>query len=502
MNLLNLKRQERHSKVVFYNRAEESWQWVNTANLLIDIFFILISTTLVFYIRFAPELYVYGGDGKFDGILDNGIFSITNYELFSNYIGFLVLYLALIVLLFKNYELYSTSLARSWVDEALLVFKSVSIATLIMMVVMYLAKQQVSRLVVLFSWAINILLLAGWRYVGHTMLQRRIKSGGGLRRVLIVGAGRVGQKLAEMLENNHHLGLEVKGFVDDFKLGKGILGRISDMPRILRSQFIDEVYVTILSERELVKTVTKEALIHKADVKIIPDLLDGIVPQSRPLSLGFLGDLPIMEIYRKPIPELGLFIKRAIDLVCGFFMFLVTLPVLIVVALVIKIDSPDGPVIYRSKRVGKKGEFFYCYKFRTMSANADDLKDKLRELNERSGPFFKINDDPRITRVGRFLRKYSLDELPQMFNLINGDMSLVGPRPHPLDDFKLYDLEDYRRLDVKPGITSLWAVEARNDPSFERNMDLDLFYIENWSIWLDLSILLKTVPTVLKGSGI
>jgi exopolysaccharide biosynthesis polyprenyl glycosylphosphotransferase len=502
MNLLNLKRQERHSKVVFYNRAEESWQWVNTANLLIDIFFILISTTLVFYIRFAPELYVYGGDGKFDGILDNGIFSITNYELFSNYIGFLVLYLALIVLLFKNYELYSTSLARSWVDEALLVFKSVSIATLIMMVVMYLAKQQVSRLVVLFSWAINILLLAGWRYVGHTMLQRRIKSGGGLRRVLIVGAGRVGQKLAEMLENNHHLGLEVKGFVDDFKLGKGILGRISDMPRILRSQFIDEVYVTILSERELVKTVTKEALIHKADVKIIPDLLDGIVPQSRPLSLGFLGDLPIMEIYRKPIPELGLFIKRAIDLVCGFFMFLVTLPVLIVVAIVIKIDSPDGPVIYRSKRVGKKGEFFYCYKFRTMSANADDLKDKLRELNERSGPFFKINDDPRITRVGRFLRKYSLDELPQMFNLINGDMSLVGPRPHPLDDFKLYDLEDYRRLDVKPGITSLWAVEARNDPSFERNMDLDLFYIENWSIWLDLSILLKTVPTVLKGSGI
>ncbi len=502
MNLLNLKTQERYSKVVFYNRTEESWRWANTANLLIDILFILISTTLVFYVRFSHELYVYGGNGKFDGVINNGVFSITNYELFSSYIGFLVLYIAFIVLLFKNYELYSTSLARSWVDEALLVFKSVSIATLIMMVVMYLAKQQVSRFVVLFSWAINIFLLAGWRYVGHIMLQRRVENGEGLRRVLIVGAGRVGQKLAEMLENNKHLGLEVKGFVDDFKLGKGILGRISDMPQILRGQFIDEVYVTILSERELVKTVTKEALIHKADVKVIPDLLDGIVPQSRPLSLGFLGDLPVMEIYRKPIPELGLFIKRAIDLVCGFCLFLVSLPVLIVVSIVIKIDSPDGPVIYRSKRVGKKGEFFYCYKFRTMSANADDLKDKLRELNERSGPFFKISDDPRITRVGRFLRKYSLDELPQMFNLIKGDMSLVGPRPHPLDDFKLYDLEDYRRLDVKPGITSLWAVEARNDPSFERNMELDLFYIENWSIWLDLRILLKTVPTVLKGSGI
>ena len=501
MNLLNLKTQDRRPKAVFYNHGEATWQWADTLSLLIDIFFILIGTTIVFYVRFSHELYVYGADGIFDGIAKTGIFSITNYELLSSYVGFLVLYVAFIVLLFKNYELYSTNLSRSWIDEALLVFKSVTIATLIMMVVMYLAKQQVSRFVVLFSLAVNVSLLAGWRYIEHKKLQRRVKNGDGLRRVLIVGAGRVGRKLAGMLENNYHLGLEVMGFVDDFKLGKGILGKVSDMPRILRGHFIDEVYVTILSDREKVKTVTKEALIHKADVKIIPDLLDGIVPQSRPLSLGFLGDLPVMEIYRKPIPELGLFIKRIMDLACGFFMFLVTLPILIVVSVLIKIDSPEGPVIYRSKRVGKKGEFFYCYKFRTMSANADDLKDKLREQNERSGPFFKITDDPRITKVGRFLRKYSIDELPQMFNLISGDMSLVGPRPHPLDDFDLYDLEDYRRLDVKPGITSLWAVEARNDPSFEKNMELDLYYIENWSIWLDLRILFKTVPTVLKGSG-
>ncbi|MEQ9619044.1 MAG: sugar transferase [Deltaproteobacteria bacterium] len=495
MNLLNLKTQERYSKVVFYNRAEENWQWSNTANLLIDIFFILISTSLVFYIRFASALYV-------ESLVTNSWVSFTSYEFFPNYVGFLVLYIALIVLLFKNYELYHMRLDRLWVDEALLVFKSVSIATLIMMVVMYLSKQQVSRFVVLFSWALNIFMLAGWRYVGHKRVERNIKNGDGLRRVLIVGAGRVGQKLANILQNNNHLGLEVKGFVDDFKRGEGILGRISDVPQILQSQFIDEVYVTIPSERELVKTVAKEALSHKADIKVIPDLLDGIVPQSRPLSIGFFGDLPIMEIYRKPIPELGLFIKRVMDLACGLAMFVVTLPVLIAVAIIIKIDSPDGPVIYCSKRVGKKGKFFNCYKFRTMSANADDLKDELRELNERSGPFFKIKDDPRITKVGKFLRKYSLDEFPQMFNLINGDMSLVGPRPHPLDDFKLYDLEGYRRLDVKPGITSLWAVEARNDPSFELNMELDLFYIENWSIWLDIKILLKTVPTVLKGSGI
>ena len=136
-----------------------------------------------------------------------------------------------------------------------------------------------------------------------------------------------------------------------------------------------------------------------------------------------------------------------------------------------------------------------------MIPNANDLKDKLRSVNEKSGPFFKLKEDPRITKVGKFIRKYSLDELPQMFNVIKGDMSLVGPRPHPTDDFALYDIEHYRRLDVKPGITSLWAVEARNDPSFERNMELDLYYIENWDIWLDIKIVLKTFPAVFKGSG-
>jgi len=495
MNLLNLKAQERYSKVAFYNRAEESRQLADTAYLLIDIFFILISTSLIFFIRFAPAIYI-------ESLVTNIWVSFTSYEFFSNYIGFLVLYIALIVLISKNYELYHMRSDRLWLDEAILVFKSVSMAALIIMVVMYLSKQQVSRFVVLSSWALNIFVLVGWRYIKHIIYERRIKNGDGLRRVLIVGAGRVGHRLAEFLEKNDHLGLKVKGFLDDFKEGEDILGRIDDMSKILQSQFIDEVIVTIPSERELVKNVTKNALSYKADVKIVPDLLDGLVPQWCPLSLGFFGDLPVMEIYRKPIPELGLFMKRAIDVVFGFFMFVVTLPVLIAVAIVIKIDSPEGPILYRSQRVGKKGKLFNCYKFRTMSVNAADLKEKLRDLNERNGPFFKIKDDPRITRVGKFLRKYSLDEFPQMFNLIMGDMSLVGPRPHPLDDFKLYELEDYRRLDVKPGITSLWAVEARDNPSFELNMELDLFYIENWSIWLDVRILLKTIPTVLKGSGI
>jgi exopolysaccharide biosynthesis polyprenyl glycosylphosphotransferase len=494
MNLLNLKINERYSRLMYYGPAEGKWSWAETACLIVDVICILAITSLVFAVRFGPELY----DA---GYFNNGLASLLKYELFPHYAGFLVLYIALIILLFKNYELYHSGVGMAWIDEAVLVIKSVSVATLVIMVVMYLSKQQVSRFVVLSSWGLNIFTIGGWRYIRHKMVERRIKQGDGLRRVLIVGAGKVGRKLAQTLENNYLWGFKVNGFLDDYKKGDEVLGKTRDLPRILQSEFIDEVIVTIPSERELVKMVTAEALSHKADVKVIPDLLDGIVPRNQPLSLGYLGDLPIMEVYRKPIPELGLLVKRTIDVVCGLVMFLFALPILAAAAAAIKIDSPDGSVIYRSKRVGRKGTTFDCYKFRTMLANADDLKDELREQNERSGPFFKIKDDPRITRVGRFLRKYSIDELPQVFNLLKGDMSLVGPRPHPMDDFELYKIEDYRRLDVKPGITSLWAVEARSDPSFDRNMELDLYYIENWNIWLDVKIIIKTIPVVLKGSG-
>jgi lipopolysaccharide/colanic/teichoic acid biosynthesis glycosyltransferase len=173
---------------------------------------------------------------------------------------------------------------------------------------------------------------------------------------------------------------------------------------------------------------------------------------------------------------------------------------MLLLSLLIKLDS-NGPVLYRSRRVGKKGRQFVCYKFRSMVSDADLKKAELRKKNYRQGPTFKIADDPRITRVGRLLRKFSLDELPQLWNILRGDMSLVGPRPHPLDDFELYDAEHMVRLHVKPGLTGLWQVMARRDPSFEKNMELDLEYIENWTLMLDFKILLRTIPAVMQGHG-
>jgi lipopolysaccharide/colanic/teichoic acid biosynthesis glycosyltransferase len=169
-------------------------------------------------------------------------------------------------------------------------------------------------------------------------------------------------------------------------------------------------------------------------------------------------------------------------------------------SILIKIDSP-GPVLYTAWRIGRKGRKFRCFKFRTMLVDADARKGQLRAVNERHGATFKIANDPRITRVGRFLRKYSVDELPQLFNVLRGDMSMVGPRPHPLDDYGQYELGDLRRLDVLPGITGLWQINARRDPSFQTNVLLDLEYIETWNIWLDIKILLRTVGEVCRGSG-
>lgn len=198
--------------------------------------------------------------------------------------------------------------------------------------------------------------------------------------------------------------------------------------------------------------------------------------------------------------DLGLFLKRIMDPVLSAIGLLILWPLMLLIAIAVKLESP-GHFIYRSFRVGKSGRTFDCYKFRTMVAGSDSQRENLRRFNQRKGPLFKIADDPRLTRLGGFLRKYSLDELPQLWNVLKGDMSLVGPRPHPIEDCIQYTSEDCRRLAIKPGVTGLWQILARTHPSFDTCLMLDLAYIENWSLLLDFRILLKTIPAVLAGEG-
>jgi lipopolysaccharide/colanic/teichoic acid biosynthesis glycosyltransferase len=193
-------------------------------------------------------------------------------------------------------------------------------------------------------------------------------------------------------------------------------------------------------------------------------------------------------------------VKRAIDVFLGSFAIIALLPLIAAIAVAIKLDSL-GPILYASPRVGRQGLVFTCYKFRTMCRDADLFKPNLRLRNERAGAFFKLHDDPRVTRLGHWLRRYSLDELPQLWNVLRGEMSLVGPRPHPLDDVARYEPGDFHRLDCTPGLTGLWQVTARRDPSFRRCVALDLDYIHRWNLLLDFQILARTLPAVVRGSG-
>jgi exopolysaccharide biosynthesis polyprenyl glycosylphosphotransferase len=200
------------------------------------------------------------------------------------------------------------------------------------------------------------------------------------------------------------------------------------------------------------------------------------------------------------VNEVGLIFKRLFDLLFASVALTLVSPLLLVIAIAVKLDSP-GPVFYQSERIGKKARVFHCMKFRTMVQDADQRRAEVMHLNERDSVLFKIENDPRITRLGRFLRKYSLDELPQFFNVLRGDMSVVGPRPPIASEVKKYKLSHLRRLQVTPGITGLWQVQGRRDPSFASYVSLDVTYIDNWSIWLDFKIILRTVFVVFAGTG-
>jgi len=318
------------------------------------------------------------------------------------------------------------------------------------------------------------------------------------RNVLIVGAGPEGRRIASSIRSVGGAGRNLCGLIDDeVPLGDGVVGRVNDLPRLARTGFVDEIILAAPRDHNRTLDILREAKRLHLDLRLVPDL-SGCRPAYAETEK--IGDLPIICLHAERHPVMRLFLKRLLDVLGASVTLALLLPALVLIGALIVFDS-RGPILYCAQRVGRKARPFRCYKFRTMVADADELKEHLREINQRSGPFFKIHDDPRITRVGRFLRRYSLDELPQLWNVLSGEMSLVGPRPHPIDDFAGYETGHLARLDVTPGITGLWQVTARRDPSFERGMELDREYIRRWSLTLDFRIMLRTLVAVVRGGG-
>ncbi len=362
----------------------------------------------------------------------------------------------------------------------------------------------IPRTIVLSTVVLVAIALGLRRLVYRLLLYRRFERGLDTRNVLIVGTGPEAQALRKHLQSIRHLGYTFKGFVEmpgmapsAAEAAGDVVGSLETLFQHARKQFIDEIFFTTPCERGVVQSVLEQARVHGIDLRVVPELYSG-VPGTTPIE--YVGQFPTIPLHRGKVPELGLFFKRVFDTVFSLLTLIVLSPVLLGIAIAIKLDSP-GPVFYTSERIGKKATVFRCIKYRTMVRDADQRRADVLHMNERDDVLFKISNDPRITRVGRFLRKYSLDELPQFINVMRGEMSIVGPRPPLAGEVRNYDLKHLRRLDVTPGITGLWQVQGRQDPSFASYVSLDVTYIDNWSIWLDFKIIMRTIGVVFAGTG-
>jgi exopolysaccharide biosynthesis polyprenyl glycosylphosphotransferase len=357
-------------------------------------------------------------------------------------------------------------------------------------------------------WAIGTLLLVVMRLLLRFVLGAIRKRGRNLHHVLVLGTNPRAVGFARTIQATPEVGCNLLGFVDDewsgmagfkesgFQLACGY-GELADF---LRKNVVDEIvmYLPLRSFYGRSAEIAQLAKQHGIIVRLDADILD--LKFARRGNEGEDG-IPQIAVAGHGIEGSQVLIKRALDLTVSLLLLILLAPLFVVVAILIKLNSP-GNVFFAQKRVGLNKRQFTMYKFRTMVSAAESIQDKLAHLNEMTGPVFKIKNDPRITPIGRVLRKTSIDELPQLFNVLKGDMSLVGPRAIPVRDYESFS-EDWhrRRFSVPPGITCLWQVRGRNTIPFDEWMILDLQYIDRWSLWLDLKILAQTIPAVFRGLG-
>lgn len=351
-------------------------------------------------------------------------------------------------------------------------------------------------------------ILTESRIILRKVLARLRLQGKNLRYVLILGTNRRAIDFVHRIMSSPERGYHLLGFVDEewpglkeFQAsGLQLVSSYSDLPEYLRHNVVDEaiIYLPLASFFRHWSGVERLFAQHGITVRLNSDIFD--TRESHWITEEFNGTHSLSTLVQ-PGEGWEMLVKRTIDIGFAAFLLIILWPFLVLVALAIKLSSP-GPIFFQQERIGLNKRRFKIWKFRTMVPNAERMMSQLESRNEVSGPVFKIKNDPRITPIGKLLRRTSIDELPQLFNVLHGDMSLVGPRPLPVRDYEGFS-EDWqrRRFSVKPGITCLWQINGRSGVSFDQWMLLDLEYMDRWSLWLDLEILVKTVPAVLKGSG-
>ncbi|MBI4524233.1 MAG: sugar transferase [Deltaproteobacteria bacterium] len=409
-------------------------------------------------------------------------------------------------LFLTSYGAYESGRKKRYLQTLWLITRASVTAMMVLFSLLFITDADyVSRLFIVFFGLVAVVLLLCGRIAIMMALRFIRRQGFNYRNILIAGTGKRARMYAEMICSHTELGLRIFGYVDDEPsaadreiLGSKLVGTLAEVPSILAKNVIDEVVIALprswLSQAEEIVRLCEETGI---EVTIVADFFDIAIAK---LHTTMFYDIPLLTFSTTPAQHLQLLLKNCLDRIGAIMLLILALPVFILAALAIKMTSP-GPVFFRQTRVGLNGRKFRIYKFRSMEVRAEEKLETLRTRNEMDGPVFKMRDDPRVTWVGSILRRTSVDELPQLMNVLRGEMSLVGPRPALPSEIDLYDRWQRRRLSVKPGITCLWQVNGRSNINFNEWMNLDLFYIDHWSLALDLHILLKTFIAVVKGKG-
>ncbi len=409
---------------------------------------------------------------------------------------------SMVFLLFRVYDARNTLRAA---DELRTLALAISMAAFVFAGVLYISYRDTPRRMFLYFILTDFLFLIGYRWVMRLSLRWAGARQLSPKRILILGAGRVGQTVAKKIQEQAWTGLRLVGFLDDDPQKQGqtiqqapVIGRLDDTISVVDNLKIDHVVFALpLRAHQALRDVLLKLYERPVRVFLVPDVLDLAFFR---VTMEDWDGIPVMGLKEPAIDGMDRVIKRAFDLIVATASLLVLWPIMLIVAIAIKLDSP-GPIILKQERVGENGQIFKVYKFRSMVQDADKMLDQVITRTEDGKIIHKRKDDPRVTRVGRFIRRTSLDELPQLFNVLKGEMSMVGPRPELPFIVENYETWQHKRFAVPPGITGWWQISGRSDKPMHLHTEDDLYYISHYSPWLDIQILIKTIGVVLRGKG-
>jgi exopolysaccharide biosynthesis polyprenyl glycosylphosphotransferase len=475
------------------NQHRAQWHWLTVGMIILDLLMIAAGFTLAYVIRFKLNIpFFYSGEES---------------PSLRFYFQLGIILIPLWILIYWGAGLYSRANILGGTREYSLVFNATTIGMFVVISANFLVPQFIlARGWLLMTWLFVFFLTASGRFVLRRVVYALRAKGLFLTQALIVGANEESRLLAEQFHNQRASGLHVVGFIaEDMPIGTEVsentfvLGTLDQLLELSREKNVEEIIVTssAVSADEIMQIFKLYGIAEGVNLHLSSGLYEII---TTGLQIHELASVPLVKVNKIRLTGIDQFLKTLMDYGIAILALLIVIPLSVIVGIVIKVDS-KGPVFHRRRVMGMNGRLFDAFKFRTMYVDGDAILEAHPELKEELAREHKLKVDPRITRVGRVLRKTSLDELPQVFNILRGEMSCVGPRMISPEEMEKYQQLGMNLLTVKPGITGLWQVSGRSDVSYEQRVRIDMYYIRNWSIWLDVQIILRTIPAILSHRG-